>query len=44
MKITTQDRFEDFTIVKTLGLVRGNTIRSRHLGKDIIARPRFHAA
>jgi len=37
MKITTQDRFEDFTIVKTLGLVRGNTIRSRHLGKDILA-------
>ena len=37
MKITTQDRFEDATIVKTLGLVRGNTIRSRHLGKDILA-------
>jgi uncharacterized protein YbjQ (UPF0145 family) len=37
MKITTQDRFEDCTIVKTLGLVRGNTIRSRHLGKDILA-------
>jgi uncharacterized protein YbjQ (UPF0145 family) len=37
MKITTQDRFDDFTIIKTLGLVRGNTIRSRHLGKDILA-------
>jgi uncharacterized protein YbjQ (UPF0145 family) len=24
-------------IVKTLGLVRGNTIRARHLGKDILA-------
>ncbi len=24
-------------IVKTLGLVRGNTIRARHLGKDIMA-------
>ena len=24
-------------ITKTLGLVRGNTIRARHLGKDIIA-------
>ena len=23
--------------VKTLGLVRGNTIRARHLGKDILA-------
>lgn len=24
-------------IVKTVGLVKGNTIRARHLGKDIIA-------
>lgn len=24
-------------IVKTLGLVRGNTVRCRHLGKDILA-------
>ena len=24
-------------IVKNLGLVRGNTIRARHLGKDILA-------
>lgn len=24
-------------IIKTLGLVRGNTIRARHLGKDIMA-------
>ncbi len=24
-------------IVKTIGLVKGNTIRARHLGKDIIA-------
>jgi len=24
-------------IVRTLGLVRGNTIRARHVGKDIIA-------
>ena len=24
-------------IVETLGLVRGNTIRARHLGKDILA-------
>ncbi len=24
-------------IVKTLGLVRGNTIRARHLGRDILA-------
>jgi uncharacterized protein YbjQ (UPF0145 family) len=25
------------TIVKSLGLVRGNTIRARHLGRDIMA-------
>lgn len=25
------------TIARTLGLVRGNTIRARHLGKDILA-------
>ena len=24
-------------VVKTLGLVRGNTIRARHLGRDIMA-------
>ncbi|SVB21710.1 uncharacterized protein METZ01_LOCUS174564 [marine metagenome] len=24
-------------IVRTLGLVRGNTIRARHLGKDVLA-------
>ena len=37
MIITTQDELADFTITRTLGLVRGNTIRARHLGKDIIA-------
>jgi uncharacterized protein YbjQ (UPF0145 family) len=26
-----------YKITKTLGLVRGNTIRARHLGKDILA-------
>lgn len=25
------------TIVKSLGLVRGNTIRARHLGRDVLA-------
>jgi len=24
-------------VVRTLGLVRGNTIRARHVGKDILA-------
>ena len=37
MIISTQDELTDFRITKTLGLVRGNTIRARHLGKDILA-------
>ncbi len=37
MLITTQSKFEDFQIVQTLGLVRGNTVRSRHIGRDILA-------
>jgi len=37
MLITTQDEFADYTITKTLGMVRGNTIRARHIGKDIMA-------
>ena len=27
----------DYRVVETLGLVRGNTIRARHVGKDILA-------
>lgn len=37
MLITTQDEFADYEITETLGLVRGNTIRARHIGKDILA-------
>ena len=37
MKVTTQDQFADEKIAKTLGLVRGNTVRARHVGKDILA-------
>lgn len=37
MLITTQDELADYEIVATLGLVRGNTIRARHVGKDIMA-------
>jgi len=37
MLITTQDDFADYEIVETLGLVKGNTIRARHVGKDILA-------
>ena len=37
MQITTQDEFADYEIIETLGLVKGNTIRARHIGKDILA-------
>jgi uncharacterized protein YbjQ (UPF0145 family) len=37
MLFTTQDELADYEIVETLGLVRGNTIRARHVGKDILA-------
>ena len=37
MLITTQDRFDDHQIVETIGLVKGSTIRARHIGTDIMA-------
>ncbi len=37
MIVTTQDEPCEYEVVETLGLVRGNTIRARHLGKDILA-------
>jgi len=37
MLMTTQDELVDYEITQSLGLVRGNTIRARHLGKDILA-------
>jgi uncharacterized protein YbjQ (UPF0145 family) len=37
MLISTTDKIEGKTIVKHLGLVRGNTIRARHIGRDIMA-------
>ena len=37
MKITPSPAIAGYTIVETLGLVRGNTIRARHVGKDIVA-------
>ncbi len=37
MLVTTQDTFADREIDKTLGMVKGNTIRARHVGKDILA-------
>ena len=37
MIVTTSSSVAGHRVVKTLGLVRGNTIRVRHLGKDILA-------
>ncbi len=37
MIITTSGRVEGREIVKTVGLVKGNTIRTRHVGRDIKA-------
>jgi len=37
MIMVTTDFVPGKTIKKTLGLVRGNTIRARHIGKDISA-------
>lgn len=37
MMITTSSSLAGKRIVRTMGLVRGNTVRARHLGKDIIA-------
>ena len=37
MLLTTQDHFSEYQITETLGLVKGNTVRARHAGKDILA-------
>ena len=37
MQISTTHCIEGKTIIRQLGLVRGNTIRARHVGKDIMA-------
>ena len=37
MMITPSATVAGHRITKTLGLVRGNTIRARHVGKDILA-------
>ena len=37
MIITTSGQVEGKKIKKTVGLVKGSTIRARHLGKDIMA-------
>ena len=37
MIITTTETIKGKRIVQTLGLARGNTIRARHLGRDVLA-------
>jgi len=37
MLLSTTETIEGKKIVKHLGLVKGNTIRARHLGRDIMA-------
>ncbi len=37
MIMTTSAQIEGKTIAKTIGLVKGSTIRARHLGRDIMA-------
>lgn len=37
MIVVTSETIAGKKVVKTLGLVRGNTVRARHIGKDIMA-------
>jgi uncharacterized protein YbjQ (UPF0145 family) len=37
MKLTTQDNFADFEVSETLGIVNGNTVRTRGFGHDFMA-------
>jgi len=37
MIITTSDQIIGKEIIESLGLVRGSTIRAKHIGKDLIA-------
>ena len=37
MIVVTSENITGKRIVKTLGLVRGNTVRARHIGRDIMA-------
>ena len=37
MIVVTTDTIPGKRVVRTLGLVKGNTIRARHVGKDILA-------
>ena len=38
MIVTTGEKIAGKKVVKTLGLVKGNTVRARHIGRDIAAK------
>ncbi len=35
--VSSQDKIENYKIVKTHGVVMGNTVRARHIGSDFVA-------
>lgn len=37
MILATTDSLPTYRVIETLGLVRGNTVRTRHMGHDIMA-------
>jgi uncharacterized protein YbjQ (UPF0145 family) len=37
MIVTTSEEISGKAAIRTLGLVRGNTVRARHVGRDIMA-------
>lgn len=41
MIVTTTSEITGYRITRNLGLVRGNTIRTKHFGKDILAKLRY---
>ncbi len=41
MIVVTTSQVQGYRVTRTLGLVRGNTIRTKHVGKDIVAMLRY---
>jgi len=37
MLLTTQNNLEGYAVVETIGIVQGNTVRARNIGRDIVA-------
>ena len=37
MIVVTSETIANVKVIKTLGLVRGNSVRARHIGRDILA-------